>query len=147
MARLLALEQCLQVTEGILFDTASLFDLFRYEATRGQSLPELRRIEPPLRYTSVVNVFEFMCGDLPPREIRDRRDWLDSNGFKRVRVNDAVSTTFQSLVGVQRPCGWLVDLLTAATAKARHFALASSDTDFEHIDDGLLWVAEFSRQP
>lgn len=146
MARLLPLDQCLQITEGILFDTASLFDLLHYEETRGETYPQLLRIEPTLRYTSIINVFEFMCGDLSADVVRARRAWLDRNGFKHVRVSDAVSITFQSLARARWPREWLADFLTAATAKARNFALASSDGDFEHMD-GLVWVAEFILQP
>lgn len=143
MARLIPLAECLKLRRGILFDTSALFEMFAHEERHATTHPLLLRIQPTHRYTSIVNMFEFVC-DKPREVVRNRRSWLKDKGIRSVPVTQAISATFQSLLGETVGCHLLRDLMTAATAKAERLALASQDNDFQDIS-GILWVAEFAR--
>lgn len=144
MARLYPLDECLGLTRGILFDTSALIDLFQYEERNGQPSPLLLSIHPNRRYTSIINIFEFICG-VSREQVRSRRAWLDDKGFRPRPVTKTVSITFHNLIGDAVSCDLLRDLIVTATAIVEELAVASRDTDFQHID-GILCVAEFTGQ-
>ena len=142
MGRLYPLAHCLDVQRGILFDTTALFDLFEYEHANSAPSPFLLRIQPARRYTSVINVFEFICNcssDL----VKTRRGWLRDRNIKTLPLTRDVSTTFVSLLGKTVGCYLRNDLLVAATAKREVLAVASRDSDFRDIQ-GVLCVSEFA---
>lgn len=127
MARLYPLKQCLDTSRGILFDTSTLIDLYGHEEVNGAPSPLLLEIQPRRRYTSIINVFEFVC-NRARGDVRNRRAWLQDKDI---------------LVGETVGCHLRNDLLVAATAKRETLAVASGDDNFRDID-GILWVAEFA---
>lgn len=142
MARLYPLRQCLDTSRGILFDTSTLIDLYGHEEVNGAPSPLLLEIQPRRRYTSIINVFEFVC-NRARGDVRNRRAWLQDKDIKPLPVTKEISTTFVSLVGETVGCHLRNDLLVAATAKRETLAVASGDDNFRDID-GILWVAEFA---
>jgi predicted nucleic acid-binding protein len=142
VARLFPLAHYLAVSRGILFDTTALLELFQYEGAGGAPSPLLVGIHPERRYTSVVNMFEFICNQ--PRDVvRNRRSWLENSNIMRLPVTREISTTFLSLLHDSVGCHLRNDLLIAATAKREALAVASRDADFRDIE-GVLCVAEFA---
>ena len=145
MARLYPLVHCLDVRRGILFDTTALLELFKYESANGAPSPLLLGIQPERRYTSIINMFEFICNQ--PREVvRNRRIWLHDSNIQPLPLTRDVSITFVSLLRETVGCHLRNDLLIAATAKREVLAVASRDNDFKDIE-GILCVAEFAPPP
>lgn len=144
MADLLTLKECLEATEGILFDAEALVSLFKDETRRGPRSELLVRIPARRRFTSLVARFEFIC-DIAQDEVRQRRRWLEDRSIHVLRVTEPISMTFEGLVGAAAArCDLLSDLLIAATAKSRDLAVASADRDFRGMG-GIILVAEFAQ--
>lgn len=142
MARLYPLAHCLAITRGILFDTATLVDLFEYERVNSATSPLLLGTPPDRRYTSIIAMFEFICNQARG-VVTHKRAWLQEKNIKALPLTREVSTTFVNLLGETVNCNLRNDLLIAATAKRETLAVASGDNHFGNID-GIFWVAEFA---
>ena len=141
MARLLDLAAAIDASRGIIFDTSTLFEIYEYVTRYGVADPRLLGIAPGLRYTTVVSVYEFLCGRSDEERAR-RIAWLQESGMKTVQLTRGTSQTFHNLGRLVEECGHVADLLIGATATAEHFAVASRDRDFDRMEQ-VIRVAEF----
>jgi predicted nucleic acid-binding protein len=141
VARLLDLTAAIEASRGIIFDTSTLFEIYDYATRHGVADARLLRIRPGLRYTTVVSLYEFLCGRGDEERAR-RVDWLQENGIKTVQLTRGTSQTFHNLGRLVKECGHVADLLIGATATAANFAVASRDRDFDRMDQ-VIRVTEF----
>ncbi|MBI2218869.1 MAG: PIN domain-containing protein [Candidatus Rokubacteria bacterium] len=108
--------------------------------------PRLLRVTPGRRYTTVVNLYEFLCG-ISEGERTRRAAWLGENSIKTFPVNPRdASETFRNLGRLVEECGHVADLLVGATATAERLVVASHDRDFERMDQ-VIRVATNGRRP
>jgi len=97
----------------------------------------------PQRATSIVVLWEFLHGTegalLSRRVRRERRDWLDQEGIRPLRLSERCSRSFQSLLDVDGVPD-IADALLAAESLARGIPVVTSNERHFKVVTGLRYV-------
>jgi len=122
MAERLTLEHALRTFNHLLFDTCVLIDEFKHPSGR------LAQVNREQRATSTVAMWEFLhvtAGKLLPMlERADRRDWMNVQGIRTLRLSQDCGEYFERLLETEGARS-LADSLLAAECLARDIPFAT----------------------